>query len=87
VVLFIENVSCLERDGALDRSALSALDREVCARLHITAPISHGAGKLAMVARAMWKTREYVACVRLWFLGSSACAPECIGVHSIVAFV
>jgi hypothetical protein len=69
---------------ALDHSAFSALDREVYAQLHVTTPISHGAGKLAMVARAMRKTREYVAYARSWFLGSSVGALECIGVCSIV---
>jgi hypothetical protein len=62
----------------------SALDHKVCTRSHVTAPISHGAGKLAMVARATWKIREYVACARSWFLGLSAGALEHIGVRSIV---
>jgi hypothetical protein len=69
---------------ALDHNALSALDHEVCAQLHVTTPISHGASKLAMVARATRKTREYVAYARSWFLGSSTSALECIGVRSIV---
>ena len=81
MVLFIENVCYLEREGALD---YSAFDREVCTQLHVTAPISHSEGKLAMAARAMRKTWEYVACTRSWFLGSSASALECINVRSIV---
>jgi hypothetical protein len=84
VVLFIKNVCCLERDGALDRSALIALDRKVCARSHVTAPISHGVGKLAMAARAMRRTQEYVACARSWFLRSSVGALERIGIRLIV---
>jgi hypothetical protein len=63
----------------------SALDREVCPRLHVTTPISHISGKLEMVARVIRKTWEYVACARSWFLGSSAGALERIGVLSIVA--
>jgi hypothetical protein len=78
---------CLIAGFALDRSALSALDCAVCARSHVTAPISHGAGKLAMAARATQKTREYVACAGSWLLGSSAGALERIGVCSIVALV
>jgi hypothetical protein len=62
----------------------SALYREVCARLHITSPISHSTGKLAMVARATRKTLEYVACARSWFLGSSVGTLERIDVRSIV---
>jgi hypothetical protein len=68
----------------LDRSALSALDREVFTRLHVTAPISHGAGKIAMATRVTWKTWEYVACARSWFLDSSTGALKHIGVCSIV---
>jgi hypothetical protein len=37
-----------------------------------------------MVARAMRKTRVYVACTRSWILGSSAGALERIVVRSIV---
>jgi hypothetical protein len=57
------------------------LDREVCTQSHVTAPKSHGAGKLAMATRATRKTREYVVCARSQFLGSSACMLECIGVR------
>jgi hypothetical protein len=70
--------------SALDRNALCALDLEVCARSHVTTPISHNAGKLTMAARATWKTREYVACAQSWFLGSSAGALERIDVCSII---
>jgi hypothetical protein len=34
--------------SALGRNALSALNREVCARSHITTPISHGATENAL---------------------------------------
>ena len=34
--------------SALDCSAFSALDCEVCARLHITTPISHGIAENAL---------------------------------------
>jgi hypothetical protein len=87
VVLFIENVCCLERNGALDCSARITLDCEVCTRSHVTAPISHGIGKLAMAARVTWRTREYVACTRSWFLGLSASALKCICVCSIVVAI
>jgi predicted alpha/beta-fold hydrolase len=72
---------------SIARFALNALDREVCARSHVTAPISHSAGKLAVVTRATQKTREYVASARLWFLGSSVGALKCIGVRSIANLV
>ena len=64
MALFIENVCCLEREGALDHKAY--------ARLHVTAPKSHGVGKFAMAARATLKTRVYVACARSWVLRSIA---------------
>jgi hypothetical protein len=69
---------------ALDSIALSALNDKVCAQSHVIAPISHSTGKLVMAARATRKTWEYVACARLWFLGSSTEALERIGVRSIV---
>jgi hypothetical protein len=38
----------LEREGALNLSALNVLDHKVCARSHATTPISHGVAKNAM---------------------------------------
>jgi hypothetical protein len=48
-----------------------ALDREMCARSHVTALKSYGASELAMVARAMWTSRADKACTRSCPLGSS----------------
>jgi hypothetical protein len=52
--------------------ASSALDREVCAQLHLTALKSHGASKLAMAASATRTSRADEACARLRPLGSGA---------------
>jgi hypothetical protein len=48
VVLFIENASCLDREGALDRRACvrsCVLNRKVCTRSYVIAHIFHGAGQ------------------------------------------
>ena len=57
MVLFIENVCYLEREGALNHSVLN---REVCAQSHVIAPISHGAAMRAMAARVMRVSRVYM---------------------------
>ena len=49
----------------------SALSREVCTRSHITAPESHGASKLVMVARAMQTSRANEASARSCPMGLS----------------
>jgi hypothetical protein len=54
---------------ALDRRALN---REMCARSHVTSLKSHGASELAMVARVTRTSRADEACARSCPLGSSA---------------
>ena len=62
MVLFIENEFCLDKEGALAGLALnrSVLDREVCARSHVTAPISHSATMKVMAARVTHVSQVYV---------------------------
>ena len=51
--------------SALDLSALSALDREMCARSHIIAPVSHGAVENAMTYGNA-RISGIRGCARLW---------------------
>ena len=59
-----------------------ALDHELCARSLVTALISPGVGKLAMVARGTQTSRADEAFVQLWILRSSVGALERIIVRS-----
>ena len=57
----LDRRKCARAQGRMSSIVVMALDREICARLHVIALNSHGVGNEAMAARAtrdMWLTRH-----------------------------